>query len=176
MNGDHGAFESLVRPEFDRLYGLASLLVGDRARAEDAVQEGLVRAWRDLPRLRDRGSFGPWLRRLVVNAARDEGRRMGRRRGETVLTSAHDRGGTAAELDTILDRDELAGAFGRLREEERAVIALRYYCDLSTAEAAASLGMGEVAYRSRLHRAVKALGAALAAEARSASRPEGRWT
>jgi len=176
MEGDHAAFEALVRPEFDRLYGLAGLLIGDSARAEDAVQEALVRAWRDLPRLRDRASFGPWLRRLVVNAARDEGRRIGRRRRETELTPAHDRGGAALELDAILDRDELAGPFKRLRQEERTVIALRYYSDLSTAEAASSLGLGEVAFRSRLHRAVKALGAALAADARSVSGPEGRWT
>ena len=176
MEGDHAAFETLVRPEFDRLYGLAGLLIGDRARAEDAVQEALVRAWRDLPRLRDRASFVPWLRRLVVNAARDEGRRIGRRRRETELTPAHDRGGAARELDAILDRDELAGAFKRLREEERTVIALRYYSDLTTAEAASSIGLGEVAFRSRLHRAVKALGAALAADARSVSGPEGRWT
>ena len=173
MDGDHAAFEALVRPEFDRLYGLAGLLIGDRSRAEDAVQEGLVRAWRDLPRLRDRGRFGPWLRKLVVNAARDEGRRLGRRRRETELTGAHERSGPARELDAVLDRDELAGAFRRLQEDERAAIALRYYCDLSTAEAASALGVGEVAYRSRLHRAVKTLGAALAAEARAVSGPEG---
>ena len=176
MDGDHAAFESLVRPEFDRLYGLAGLLIGDRARAEDAVQDGLVRAWRDLPRLRDRGRFGPWLRKLVVNAARDEGRRIGRRRREMVLTSAHERGGPASDFDAVLDRDELAGAFQRLEEGERAAIALRYYGDLSTAEAASALGVGEVAYRSRLHRAVKALGAALAAEARGLSGRQGGMT
>ena len=176
MDGDHGAFEALVRPEFDRLYGLAGLLIGDRARAEDAVQEGLVRAWRDLPRLRERGSFAPWLRKLVVNAARDEGRRIGRRRRETELTAAHDRSGPARDIEAVHDRDELAGAFRRLQEDEREAIALRYYADLSTAEAASALGVGEVAYRSRLHRAVKALGTALAAEARAVSRPEGDRT
>ncbi|MDQ2689939.1 MAG: hypothetical protein M3Y29_06670, partial [Chloroflexota bacterium] len=67
-DGDHGAFDALVRPQIERLYGLAGLLLSDRTRAEDAVQEALLRAWRDLPKLREAGKFGAWLRRLVVNA------------------------------------------------------------------------------------------------------------
>ena len=65
--GDHGAFDALVRPEVDRLYGLAGLLLSDRSRAEDAVQEGLLNAWRDLPKLRDADRFGAWLRRSHVD-------------------------------------------------------------------------------------------------------------
>ncbi len=174
-DGDHGAFEALVRPEFDRLYGLAGLLLSDRTRAEDAVQEALLRAWRDLPKLRDASRFGAWLRRLVVNASHDEGRKLKRRRGEVELASHHERG-APDELDGLFDRDELSAAFRRLKEEERAVVALRYYLDLSTAEAAASLGLREVTYRSKLHRALRALQAALAADARAAGRPEGHWT
>ncbi|MGH2380231.1 MAG: RNA polymerase sigma factor, partial [Candidatus Limnocylindria bacterium] len=136
-NGDHDAFASLVRPEIDRLYGLAGLLLSDRTRAEDAVQEALLRAWRDLPRLRDAEKFLPWLRRLVVNASHDEGRRLGRRRHEVDLAPQHDRGG-ADEFGSLLDRDELSRAFRRLTEAERTVIAMRYSLDLSTADAAAS--------------------------------------
>jgi RNA polymerase sigma factor (sigma-70 family) len=174
-DGDHAAFESLVRPEIERLYGLAGLLLGNRARAEDAVQEALLKAWRDLPRLRDVAKFPAWLRRLVVNAAHDEGRRLGRRRREVALDPNHDRA-TADELGGLLDRDELSKAFRRLREEERTVVALRYFLDLSTAEAAATLGIREVTYRSRLHRALRALAAALAADARVTRHPEGGWT
>lgn len=175
MNGDHGAFESLVRPEIDRLYGLAGLLLNDRARAEDAVQEALLKAWRDLPKLREVEKFGAWLRRLVVNASHDEGRRLGRRRREVELKPAHDRA-TGEGFDALLDRDELLRGFRRLKEEERTVVALRYFMDLSTADAAATLGIREVTYRSKLHRAIRTLGAALAADARTAGRPEGRWT
>ncbi len=175
MDGDHDAFSALVRPEVDRLYGLAGLLLRDRARAEDAVQEALLRAWRDLPKLRDTAKFAPWLRRLVVNAAHDEGRRLGRRRGEVEMKPQHDRA-AGDELEPLLDRDELAQAFRRLKEDERTAIALRFYLDLSTADAAASMGIREVTYRSRLHRALRALGAAMAAEARASARPEGRWT
>jgi RNA polymerase sigma-70 factor (ECF subfamily) len=176
QGGDHGAFESLVRPQVDRLYGLAGLLLPDRSRAEDAVQEALLRAWRDLPKLRDPEKFAPWLRRLVVNAAHDEGRRLGRRRAEVALGPQHDRS-TGDSVDALLDRDELSQAFRRLNREERTVVALRYFLDLSTADAATTLGIREVTYRSKLHRAIRALGAALAADARTtASRPEGRWT
>ncbi len=174
-DGDHGAFDALVRPEIERLYGLAGLLLPDRARAEDAVQEALLRAWRDLPKLREVEKFSAWLRRLVVNAAHDEGRRLGRRRREVARAPHHDRSG-ADEMAGLLDRDELSQAFRRLKEEERAVIALRYYLDLSTVDAAATLGIREVTYRSRLHRAIRTLGAALAADARATAAPEGRWT
>ena len=174
-NGDHGAFDALVRPEIGRLYGLAGLLLPDRSRAEDAVQEGLLKAWRDLPKLRDADRFGAWLRRLVVNASYDEGRRLGRRRREVELKSHHDRV-VADETQGLLDRDELIQAFRRLKEEERTVIALRYYLDLSTADAADSLGIREVTYRSKLRRALRTLNAAMAADARTATGTDGGWT
>ena len=174
-HGDHDAFTLLVRPELDRLYGLAGLLLRDPSRAEDALQDALLRAWRDLPKLREVSRFGAWLRRLVVNAAHDEGRRLGRRRREVELAPQHE--ATAAnEFDALLDRDELVRGFRRLKDEERTVLALRYYLDLSSADAAATLGMREVTYRSKVHRALQALRAALAADARTATRPEGRWT
>jgi len=174
-NGDHDAFTSLVRPEIARLHGLAGLLLRDPSRAEDAVQEALLSAWRDLPGLRDAERFGAWLRRLVVNTAHDQGRLLGRRRGEVALGPQHDRA-TVDELDGLLHRDELVRAFRRLKDEERTVVALRYYLDLSSAEAAATMQIREVTYRSKLHRALQTLRAALAADARTAGRPEGRWT
>lgn len=171
QDGDHEAFASLIRPQFDRLHGLAALLLRDPARAEDALQEALLRAWRDLPRLRDPERFGAWIRRLVVNAARDEGRRLQRRRREVRLEPIHEPG-TGGGIGAVADRDELVRAFRHLRDEDRAVVALRYYLDLSNAEAAATLGIREVTYRSRLHRALSALQAALAAEARRKLRTE----
>lgn len=174
--GDHDAFSALVSPEIPRLYGLAGLLLRDRSRAEDAVQDALLNAWRDLPKLRDPARFDAWLRRLVVNAAHDEGRRLGRRRREVELDVTYHGGSVADEFGGLLDRDELMRAFRRLKDEERAVIALRYYLDLSNAEAAAALGVREVTYRSKLHRALRTLNAALAADARTARRPEGELT
>lgn len=168
--GDHEAFASLVRPHIDRLHGLAGLLLRDRSRAEDALQNALLDAWRDLPMLREPERFDAWLRRLVVNASHDEGRRLKRRRGETPLAPHHEPRTSGGLGGDLADRDEIARAFRRLREEERQVVALRYYADLSNAEAAAALGIREVTYRSKLHRALRALQAALAAEARGVTR------
>ncbi len=172
QHGDHEAFASLVRPHLDRLHGLAGFLLRDPARAEDALQEALLSAWRDLPKLRDPDRFDAWLRRLVVNASYDEGRRLKRRRGEVSLAPEHEPR-TGGGYGALLDRDELIRGFRRLNEEERSVIALRYYLDLSNAEAADALGMREATYRSKLHRALRVMQAALAAESRSPTRAEG---
>jgi RNA polymerase sigma-70 factor (ECF subfamily) len=164
-HGDHDAFSALVVGEIPRLHGVAGLVLGDRARGEDAVQEALLKAWRDLPSLRDTDRFLPWLRRLLINACHDEGRRLGRRRGETSLGPEHERAAAGSFADQVSMRDELGRGFRRLRRPERTVIALSYYLDLSTSDAAAAMGMRETTYRSRLHRAIRALRAALAAEA-----------
>lgn len=170
-HGDHDAFTTLVVPEVHRLHGLAGLILRDRARAEDAVQEALLKAWRDLPALRDADRFLPWLRRLLVNACHDEGRRLGRRRGEVSLGPEHDRPGPNGTVEDLSRRDELGRGFGRLSNQERTVISLSYYLDLSTADASAVLGIRETTYRSRLHRAISALRAALAANARETEGP-----
>ncbi|HYI65720.1 MAG TPA: RNA polymerase sigma factor [Candidatus Limnocylindrales bacterium] len=171
-HGDHDAFATLVLPEIHRLHGLAGLILRDRARAEDAMQEALLKAWRDLPGLRDAGSFQPWLRRLLVNACHDEGRRLGRRRGEVSLGPEHDESGPNGVADDVSRRDELARGFRRLSDEERTVISLSYYLDLSTADASAALGVRENTYRSKLHRAIGAMRAALAADARQTEGPQ----
>jgi len=160
QEGDHDAFAALIRERFGQLYGLAGLITGDRTRAEDAVQDGLLRAWRDLPRLRDPLRFDAWLRRLVVNASHDQGRRV-RRRAEVTLEAEH----AAPVADTsqrLAQRDELERGFARISPGDRSVIALRYYLSLSTAEAAKVLGVREVTLRSRLHRALRSLRHALA--------------
>ena len=79
MAGDHDAFAALAGASADRLYALARMILRDPGRAEDATQEALVKAWRELPRLRDPDRFEAWLRRLLVNACYDEARRTVRR-------------------------------------------------------------------------------------------------
>ena len=167
QNGDRDAFSALVRDRLPRLYGVAGLITGSRDAADDAVQETLLKAWRDLPRLREPDRFDAWLHRLLVNACHDHGRRLRRRKAETPLLDVHQRSiSDAAQL--VADRDELDGAFRRLDGQERAVIVLRHYLGLSTAEAAAALGMREGTLKSKLHRAMNAMSAAIAAERRRA--------
>ncbi len=160
--GDHDAFSALVMPELARLHGLAGLILSDPTRVEDALQEALIRAWRGLPRLRDTERLRPWLRRLVINACRDEGRRLGRRR-EVALAPGHD-DSQADDSEAVVARDQLARAFAALTHEERAVVVLRHYLGLSSAEASTALNMREATYRSKLHRALRRLRRSLAGD------------
>ena len=137
------------------------------------MQEALLKAWRDLPRLREADRFLPWLRRLLINACHDEGRRLGRRRGETTLEGIREPAAPDA-IDVMVKRDELARGFAGLTQEQRTVLSLRFYLDLSSADGAATLGMRETTYRSKVHRALRALDAALANVARGTNHAEGR--
>lgn len=164
QGGDHDAFSRLIAERMPRMYGVAGLITGSHDRAEDAVQEALIHAWRDLPRLREVSKFDAWLHRLLINACHDQGRGR-RRRGETSLTDQA-LTGERDPAQAIVDRDELERAFRWLSHEDRAVIVLRHYLGLSTVEAAAVMGMREGTLKSRLHRAMKSMAAAVAAEAR----------
>jgi RNA polymerase sigma-70 factor (ECF subfamily) len=171
--GDHDAFAELADAAIARLDAAARLILRDRELARDVVQDTLLRAWRDLPGLRDPARFDAWLNRLITHAAIDEARRRRRRVIEVELIAID-----APIADPTLrfaDRDEIARAFGRLQAEQRAVIVLHYYLDLPIQDAAASLGIPVGTAKSRLNRAVTALRAAVEAEARvaSAAAPQG---
>ena len=174
-NGDHEAFAALVRSEIGSLHGLAGLVLRDRGRAEDAVQDALLKAWRDLPRLREAERFRAWLHRLLINACHDEGRRLGRRRGEVTFDAIHEPK-APDPFEAMLQRDELGRGFALLTTEQRTVLSLRYYLDLSSADGAAAMGMRESTYRSKIHRALRAMDAALAHVARGTSQSEGHST
>jgi len=79
MRGDHDAFATLAGDSIARLDAAARLILRDRELARDAVQDAMVRAWRDLPGLRDPDRFEAWLRRLTVHACIDAARRRRRR-------------------------------------------------------------------------------------------------
>jgi RNA polymerase sigma-70 factor (ECF subfamily) len=162
--GDHEAFEVLATAAGDRLYAVARLILRSSDVAEDAVQEALVRAWQQLPSLRDPDRFDAWLYRLVVNACADQGRQL-RRRPQQVRQLQLD-GAVGDDTRSIADRDELERAFTRLKPEQRAVIVLHHHVGFSAAEIARILGIPEGTARSRLHYATEAMRAALRADAR----------
>lgn len=163
--GDHDAFEALVAPCFDRLYALAQRILRDRDRVDDAVQECLVRAWRDLRGLRDPNRFGAWLYRALVNACRDEARRSRRHAPElrVIPTQLVDPG---SRTDGIVDRDEIERGFRRLSVDQRAVLVMHHYLGMRAPEIAMTLGVPVGTIHSRLHYATEAMRAVLEADAR----------
>ena len=162
--GDHEAFEVLATTAGDRLYAIAYLILRDRQRAEDAVQEALVHAWRDLPGLRDIDRFDAWLRRLLINACADEGRQ--RRRWSTEVRMIRSEPSIDDDAGSLADRDQLERGFRRLKPEQRTVVVLHFYVGLAVPEIAETLGIPSGTVKSRLHYATELLRAALEADAR----------
>ena len=105
--GDHDAFAELAGAAISRLDATAWLMLRDADRATDAVQNALVRAWRDLPTLRDPDRFDAWLRRLLVNACIDEIRRVRRRHLDVDITDLSNPPSIADAASAIADRDQL---------------------------------------------------------------------
>jgi len=165
QKGDHDAFEALAGAAIQRLDTAARLVLRDPERAKDAVQEALVRAWRDLPGLRDPDRFDAWLRRLLVNACYDELRRSRRRPLEVELTGL-DQPHPADDLVATGDRDEIERAFRHLDADQRIVVVLHFYLDLPLPEVAAALGVPVGTAKSRLHRGLTTLRRTLGAHER----------
>jgi len=161
--GDTGAFELLVHQQVDRLYGAARVMLGEADVAEDAVQGALVKAWRDLPSLRDADRFGPWLQKLLVRACYDEARRRRRWAATVRLLPAADDTSLATG---IADREVIERGLGALSVDHRLILVLHFYLDLSPAEIADRLGIPGGTARSRLHYALVALRAAVDATER----------
>jgi RNA polymerase sigma-70 factor (ECF subfamily) len=163
--GDHDAFATLAGTAISRLDAAAWLILRDAEGAKDAVQNALVRAWRDLPTLRDPDRFDPWLHRLLVRACIDEARRVRRHRVDIPLLDL-DIHAIAGPESSIADRDQLERGFLRLEPGQRALIVLHHYLDLPLPEVAATLGIPLGTAKSRLNRALTQLRAALDADAR----------
>jgi RNA polymerase sigma factor (sigma-70 family) len=165
--GDHEAFTALVTLSIHRLYGVARMIVRDDHRAEDALQDAMVRAWLNIRGLRDAERFDAWLHRLVVHACYTAARRE-RARQLVEIPAVIGTGPAASDaLHLLPERDLLERAFRRLSPEQRAVLAVHFYLDLSDAEAAHVLAIPVGTMKSRLNRALSAMRAAMAAEDRA---------
>jgi RNA polymerase sigma-70 factor (ECF subfamily) len=148
MAGDHDAFAALIGSAANRLYALACLILREPTRAEDATQEAIVRAWREIPRLREREHFDAWLRRLVVNACYDEGRRV-QRRAEVSIVDLHIRS-VADPAEAVAARDQVDRAFRRLPLDQRVVLVFQHYIGLSHGEIADTLDIPVGTVKSRI--------------------------
>jgi RNA polymerase sigma-70 factor (ECF subfamily) len=168
--GDREAFGQLAAGEVDRLLAVARLILRDPTLAEDAVQEALVRCWRQLPRLRDIDRFDGWLYRILVNAAADESKR--RRRYEAAVRVIRVEPSTGDETQSIADRELLERGFRRLTVDHRSVVVLHHYLGLPLTDIAVTLGIPVGTAKSRYHYAMSALRDALEAEGRVVTRGE----
>ncbi len=154
--GDHDAFALLAGTFVARLDAAARLILRDPELARDAVQEGFIRAWRNLPALRDPDRFEAWLRRLVVRSCIDMLRRRGRRPIEIELTPIDSP--TVADISSVIaDRELLDQALRRLDPEWRAVVVLHFYLGMPLPAVAATLGIPIGTAKSRLHRSLSAM-------------------
>jgi RNA polymerase sigma factor (sigma-70 family) len=162
--GDENAYEELVRAHQGIAFRTAYLVVGSASEAEEAAQEGFVKAYRALGRFRPGSPFRPWLLQIVANEARNRRRSEGRRAALALRAAADSQsssGGAAPSPEGALlageDRERLLEAVNGLREEERLVIACRYFLELSEEETAAALGVRIGTVKSRASRALEHL-------------------
>lgn len=170
QQGDLEAFDALATAAYHRLYAIARRILRDGYAAEDAVQDALVRAWRDLRSLRDPDRFDAWLHRLLVHACQDEVRRSRRRPIEVRETGSEARA-PHDDLAQVADRDQLERAFLKLTVEHRAALVLTYYVGLPANEVAAVLGIKPGTVYSRLHYGAEAMREILTTAPASTSSP-----
>ena len=157
-DGDLDAFSQLVKLSFPRLERVADLILRDPDRAQDAVQDALMRAWRDLRALRDLDAWDAWMRRLTVNACYDVARKDKRRRTIEVHVEPDPATvGVADATAAIGDREWLGRELERIDLDQRAVLVLHYYLDLPVREVARILDIPYGTAASRLHRGLEAM-------------------
>lgn len=167
--GDGRAFEALYRRHHLALFRTALAMTGQRAAAEDLLQDAFVRAYRHIGRvvLAEGASLRPWLHRIVVNLARDlAARRQPTAAGEAELERTP--GGVSIERST--ERREVnrivADAVRRLPFDQRIVVVLFYAQDLDVAQIAETLGLPPGTVKSRLYYGRARLRAMLTDDAR----------
>ena len=158
IEGDHDAFSSLVDASVDRLYGVATLILRDPDRAQDAVQEALVSAWKDVRALRDPAAWDAWLHRITVWACYRVAKKE-RRRKMVELKVVPDPERTVASDSAVAlaNRDLIERQLNDLPIDHRSVVVLRFYLDLPLDEVADILDIPVGTVKSRLHRALASL-------------------
>ena len=162
QRGDEAAYEEIVQLYQQVAFRTAYVITGSAADAEDAAQEGFVKAYRAIGRFRPGAPLRPWLLRIVANEARNRVRSSGRRHQLELRLSEGFRPGDAAQSPEAVavasdERRRLLAMVSALGEEDRLVIASRYLLELNGEETAAALGIPEGTVKSRLSRALDRL-------------------
>lgn len=159
MAEDESEFSTFVAERAAALFRSAYFLTaGDRAAAEDLVQDALAAAWVRWDSIRDPGAREPFVRQIMVRAATRRWARQ-KRRPEAASTSAVEV--HPSHEDSVAASWDLVQALSRLSAKQRAVIVLRYYHDLTEAQIADALGCSTGSVKTHASRALKALGLSL---------------
>ncbi len=171
LSGDLDGFGELHRRYYGRVVTVVRSILKDSGQAEDAVQDAFVAGLEELARLTDPNRFYPWIRRIAVNRAIEEQRRVARRPrisrqvepGDAAAASAPVTS-TPSILDTLVDKEQavrVRAALDTLPEGQRAAVVLRFFDGLRMRDVAAALGCGEVTARTQVFRGLRKLGARL---------------
>lgn len=144
-------FTTFVTQATPSLVRTATFLTGSTHAAQELVQGALVKAYGAWARV-EAGSEEAYVRRILVNRRTDAWRRT---RGELSVATPPDR--TSVDPSAVEDRDQLYRMLGRLPEQQRKVVVLRFYCDLSERDTATTLGVSVGAVKSATHRALTSL-------------------
>ena len=170
--GDHEAFAILAKRAFPRLRGTASLILRDSDRAQDAVQDALVLAWRHIRAVRDADAWDAWLYRTTVRACYRLARKERRRQLVELAVPLAREPEVPDQTAALAERDLLGRELGRLPIDQRTVMVLHFYLDLTLGEAAEILDIPIGTAKSRLHRGLEALRVSMAGERVSSLVPE----
>ena len=146
-----------MREHQEVAFRAAYLVTGSAAEAEDAAQEGFVKAWQALPRFRAGAAFRPWLLAIVVNEARNRRRRAGRQAALALRAVEPPPADVEETASARAEHERLLRVVRAMREEDRMVIGCRYFLDLSEEETAEALGIPRGTVKSRLSRALERL-------------------
>ena len=161
QRGDERAYGELVRAHREIAFRVAYLITRNAADAEDAAQEGFVKAWRALGRFRAAEPVRPWLLQIVANEARNRRRSSGRREHLALRAAAASSGEAAPSPEEAAvgadERRRLLAALDELPEQARLVLACRYLLGLSEDETASTLGVRRGTVKSRSARALDRL-------------------
>jgi len=152
------------------MYVIAHRILRDGSAAEDAVQDALIRIWRDLRSLRDVNRYDAWSNRLLIRACQDHWRRTRLIRTEVNAIDV-ERRDPRDDYATVGHRDELERAFSRLSIEHRAVVVLTQYQGYSAADVAEILGVPPGTVYSRLHYALAQMRTAIGERTAIAASP-----
>jgi len=170
--GDHEAFTTLVDNRLAPTFRTVMAILGDEADARDVTQAIFVRAWMNLPALKDADRFPAWFGRILANTCRSSMRGRRRRSVREIPVSLLEDGGellpspSVGHEDQVIAHDALGRAIDRLSIADRTILALHHHDDLSLVEIGQQLGVPAKTVKSRLFTARRALERALLAEER----------